>query len=250
MSEVANTQMGFGYQSDTDESLVGKGGDFGKFGLNVGAKMIKFEYNANGGAGGTPGDCIDLSIQSGEKEYRTRFFPVTRVFGKKNEVLTDVKSEAYIKAFNTEQAHLTGCITHILKCFVSEEAIKTALNVPIGSFAQFAQIVQSLVPAGSQNVDLDIFLHYQWEIGADNDKTYLELPKKMNGGYWMCKSMPGTFTENRDGGGLKYVNETGIEHMFARNSGYMEGNRANQAVESASDGNAIAGTAAPATSNW
>jgi len=83
----------YGYQ-DSSEVASGSGG--GKFGLNSGVFITKFEYNPNAGAGGAAGDGIDLTVQVGEKEYRKRFFPVSKVYAPKGGgEITDTNSEEY-----------------------------------------------------------------------------------------------------------------------------------------------------------
>ena len=55
----------YGYQ-DSGDLAPGKQG--GKFGLNTGAFVTKFEYNANSGKDGAAGDAIDFTVQVGERE--------------------------------------------------------------------------------------------------------------------------------------------------------------------------------------
>ena len=81
----------YGYQNSED---LAPGKQDGRFGLNTGAFVTKFEYNPNAGSDGAAGDAIDFTVQIGEREYRHRFFPITKVFGKDGEI-TDTKSEEY-----------------------------------------------------------------------------------------------------------------------------------------------------------
>ena len=89
----------YGYQ-DSGELAPGKQG--GKFGLNTGAFITKFEFNSNAGKDGAAGDAIDLTVQVGEREYRHRFFPITKVFAKEGGEITDVNSNAYKEALKKE----------------------------------------------------------------------------------------------------------------------------------------------------
>ena len=125
----------YGYQ-DSGDLAPGKQG--GKFGLNTGAFVTKFEYNPNAGSDGAAGDAIDFTVQIGEREYRHRFFPITKVFGKDGEI-TDTKSEEYKEGLAKETSQLNAMLTDIVKVFVDEQTLKTALATPISSFKSYVR---------------------------------------------------------------------------------------------------------------
>lgn len=247
-------KQGFGFTDDANESLRSKG-DGGKFGLNQGVNLTKFEYNPNAGRDGAEADAIDITVQIGEREHMMRLYDITKIYDKDSNEITDQTSEEYIKKYNDQQTHLSATIIHILKVFRSEEDIRTAMQAGLTSFADWAKVCQGLLPAGFQNTSVDVFLEYQWKIKGDADKTYLQLPRNMKGGYWICPAVPGNFKEDRTDGGLKYLNEAGQEHPFTRNEYYMESPKANQQVEGGDDSAITGGTGAasnsvPQKSTW
>lgn len=134
----------YGYQESGDLT-PGKQG--GKFGLNTGAFITKFELNENAGKDGAAADAIDFTVQVGEREFRHRFFPISKVFAKGGGEITDTNSEEYKKAMASEVAQFNAVISDIVKVFVSEEDLKLALQVPIPTFKDFAKIVTRLVQA-------------------------------------------------------------------------------------------------------
>ena len=177
----------YGYQESGDLT-PGKQG--GKFGLNTGAFITKFELNENAGKDGAAADAIDFTVQVGEREFRHRFFPISKVFAKGGGEITDTNSEEYKKAMASEVAQFNAVISDIVKVFVSEEDLKLALQVPIPTFKDFAKIVTRLVQATPnwQKKPVDVFLQYQWAPSGDNDKTYLELPKNVKQGVFIVPS--------------------------------------------------------------
>lgn len=217
----------YGYQ-DSGDLAPGKQG--GKFGLNTGAFVTKFEFNPNAGKDGAAGDAIDLTVQVGEREYRHRFFPITKVFAKEGGEITDVSSEAYKEAFKKELYQFNAVIADIVACFVSREDLKTALATPIPSFKDFTNIVTRLVQSTPnwQKKPVDVFLQYQWSPSGDNDKTYLELPKNVKHGSFIVASEGVGFKEIKTPTSLKYVKEDGTEHSFKRGEWFLESAFANQ----------------------
>lgn len=220
----------YGYQDSSD---LGPGKQGGKFGLNTGAFITKFEYNPNSGKDGAEQDGLDLTVQVGEREYRHRFFPVGKVYASRKDggaELTDTNSEAYKEAYKKEVELLSGTLTDIVKAFVPEEQIKQALATPINSFKDYAQILERLVKSvpNWNKVPVDVFLEYQWSPSGDNDRTFLTLPKNVKHGQFISKSYGPGFREERTSSSLKYVNEQGEEHPFKRNEWYLGSDFAKQ----------------------
>ena len=217
----------YGYQ-DSGDLAPGKQG--GKFGLNTGAFVTKFEFNPNAGKDNAAAEAIDFTVQVGEREYRHRFFPITKVFAKEGGEITDVSSEAYKEAFKKELDQFNAVIGDIVACFVSREDLKTALATLIPSFKDFANIVTRLVQATPnwQKKPVDVFLQYQWSPSGDNDKTYLELPKNVKHGSFIVASEGVGFKEIKTPTSLKYVKEDGTEHTFKRGEWFLESAFANQ----------------------
>lgn len=242
------TMMGFGYIDDTDESLKSKAG--GVFGLNTPAFLTKFELNPNAGADGAAQDAIDITVQVEDKEFRSRIYPTTKVYDKDGNELTDKTSPEYVKAYNMDWSQKNAVIVHLLKAFRTDEEVKQALSTPLNSFADFARVVTGLLPAESEKQPLDVFLEYQWNIGDGQDRTYLQLPRNMKGGYFLCAAVQpnGAWTKVVDDKGLRYVDAQGNEHPFSRDKNYMGGNKANQQIEGEEASNeALQGAAASAS---
>lgn len=224
----------YGY---TDSNDVGPGKSGGKFGLNTGAFVTKFEYNANAGKDGAAQDAIDATVQIGEKEFRARFFPVSKVYAKRKQdgtgggELTDTNSEEYKTRMKEETELLSATLIDFVKCFVSEEDIKAALATPIASFRDYAQILERLVKSNPNwsKTPVDVFLQYQWQPQGDNDRTYLTLPANVKHGQFIAKSQGAGFNEERTTS-LKYVNAEGSEHPFKRNEWFIGSDFAKQTV--------------------
>ena len=216
----------YGYQ---DSEEVGPGVSGGKFGLNTGF-VTKFEYNPNAGKGGAEGDAIDFTITVGEKEFRTRFFPVSKLFKKGGGEITDTNSEEYKNELNKAVALFNGVISDIVTCFVSEQDFKDAVSVPNSSFKDFALIVQRIVhgtPDWSK-VPVDVFLRYQIKPQGENNTTFLEFPKNGKHGKTIVKSLGAGFKEERTESHLKYLTEEGIVHPFKRGTWYVNNNFSKQ----------------------
>jgi hypothetical protein len=232
--------LGFGYQDDQDESLKSKDFSYGVFGLNQRVLMTKCDYNPNGGANGTESDCLDISFKVGEGEVNQRWFPITRVFYK-GEELTDTTSSEYIAAYNEQMKHFKAVMTHYLKAFNTEETIKGAFKTPPSNFVEYFKLVSRLMSQGIANkILLDLFLQYQWNIGENATQTYLEIPKNLKDGAFLTPHMKPVgewkeehnWIEKDEKGfsismeGLRYVDDAGNVHRFKRNKNFMESNKA------------------------
>jgi len=254
--------LGYGYVSDTDESLKSKSG--AKFGGNFGvATLVKFAYNPNTAKEGQPPvEAIEVSVKVGDREYQDWINPVNKVFGKDNTELTDKTSQAYINGFNEQMVQLNAKITHYIKAVgVTEDALKMALSTPVASFGEYATRICSLLPMGFDQKPLDLFLEYQWNFGKKqdgslNDKTYPTLPKNLKGGYFIVPAQPGTWVEQRaEDGALSYVNGSQQQHPFTRDANFMSGNKGTQQVfgQAPTAPNAMSGgmaSATPTTGKW
>ena len=249
----------FGYVSDQDQSLVSKSGGFLKFGLNTNAKVTKFIFNTMAGKGGTPGEAIDLDVEIDGQRQSLRLFLPNRVYVGGTEI-TDTNSEAYKKAFANNMMQLRGTVTHIVKALgVTDETIKSALIAANPqSFAQWANIMTSLVGTNYQEKPIDIFLEYQWNIAQGNNKTYLEIPRNMKGGYFIVPAVAGDWKEEREWlengikvSGLRYINEAGAIHPIQKSAPYMASNKAIQQVEeNPFAANGATTIATPQASTW
>ena len=244
MSEIQ--RITFGSINDQDESLKGKSGG-GSFGLNESVNITKLEYNPNAGKDNGPGDAVDITVLVGEKEFRRRMYDVTRIFDNSGNQMTDENDPEYIKKYNENMTQTMAVIVHAVKATgVTQQQIDAAVGAGVGSFAEWAKAVTSLVPADMDKRPVDFFAEYQWKIAADNDKTYLEVPKNMKGGYFLVPAVPpqgGQWTEERQWEatdsngitkthkGLRYVDGNGNVHPFTRSDNYMESPKGYQQID-------------------
>lgn len=230
MAQEGQTQkIGFGYVDDTSDDLKTKSG--GKFGLNQGVFLTKFELNKNAGKDKSEQDALDYEIQIKDASQSNRVYPTDRVFDGDGNEITDKNSQAYTDGYNEDWKHKNALIIHILKNFRSDEEVRQAFSVPINSFADFINIAAGLLPENFASKPLDTFLEWQWKIPKGKDQTYLQLPQNMKGGAWLVPHMQaeGEWLETITEDGLKYVDsKNGREHAFTRSSNFMESPKAKQ----------------------
>ncbi len=221
----------WGFQNDNDESLKSKQG--GAFGLN-GAFITKLEYNANAGADDSPADAIDITVAVADKEYRARIYDITGALYKgDNKIQPD--EPGYVELYNAEKKQREAVVVHAVKALgATEQQIKAALQSGnVVDFASWAFAMCSIKPANFATLPVDAFLEYQWEIKEGNERTFLQLPKNMKGGRFLCPAVTptGEWEAVNDGEGLRYVDAAKNEHPFTRSKNYMESNKAIQQIE-------------------
>lgn len=236
--EVVNE---YGYQSDEAKSSKFS------FGLNAGvARLTKFEWIPNGGKDGAEQEALDIvfNINGQEKGYRK--FPITRAYGKNNEVITDRNAPEFRDAVS----QFNACMTHILHCFNDKDTLKAALSIPFTSFKHFAQTLASMLPTNFAEIELDIFMQFQWNI-KDGKRTYLELPNSMKNGPWVQKAhVPvGQWKKvvkedaaDNDQKALTYVDDAGNIHEFTKYGKYMRSNSARVQISENAAASEAAGT--------
>jgi hypothetical protein len=250
--------LGYGYVSDSDESLKTKTG--AKFGANFGVAFLsKFAYNANVAKEGQPArEAIEIEVAVGERTFKEWINPVERVLDKNGNEITNKASKEYIDGFNTQITQQNATVIHYLKSVgVSEEVIKASFANPPVSFADYATRCCALLPAGYNSKPLDIFLEYQWNFGKKQDgtfqdRTYPTLPKNMKGGYFIVAAQPGVWVEEiAEDGSLSYVNSNGQKHPFERDANFMSSNKGTQQVlGSAPASSPMGAVAATTSSSW
>ena len=229
MSNLEEDIFAGGFLSDEDNSLKSKGASV-KFGLNTG-KLTKFQYTEESGKEKNA-KAIEIEITIGDKVFMTWINEVTKVFGKNGE-LTDTESEEYKKNYTIAVNQARGIITHFLKIFYKEDVLKTRIVANgIKNLVDYMKFASEGVNAGikAQGDNIDIFLQYQWKISAGQNVTFLEIPKNMKDGGFVCKAIKpvGNWVEVRNENGLSYKDEKGNEHTFTRNTDYLKSNKAIQ----------------------
>jgi hypothetical protein len=241
----------YGYKSSTE---VGPGKSGGKFGLNQGAFITKFQYNPNGGQGGAQQDAIDLTVQVGEKEYMTRFFPVGKVYASSKNggrELTDPNTQEYKDERKKLVDLFNATLSDIVACFQPEEVIQQALSTPISSFADYAQILQRLVQSTPNwnKIPVDVFLEYQTAPTGENTRTFLKLPKNVKHGQFLVRSQGPGYKEERTESHLRYIDAEGTIHPFRRTEWFVGSSFANQIVIGEEQAAVSNGAGAPTASN-
>lgn len=247
MSEqTQNVSSSYGYADDSVKvSPFNFGGNFGS------TTLTKFEWIPNGGADGAEQEAIDIifNINGTEKSYR--MFPVVKAFLKDNKGETTDPSAPEFKEAVTD---FNARMIHILHAFVADDTLRSALNVPINSFKEYARICMGLLPKNYKDVKLDIFVHYGWNLG-DKERTYLEIPTKMKTGKWLVVAQPGTWEKHLvDNPGddvreaLFYTNEKSEKHPFVRNGWFMNSKYGHQQkADGSAEGDDSSGTQASTT---
>jgi hypothetical protein len=222
----------YGYQDDEVSSGNGL-----KFGLNAGCvRLVKFEWINDAGKDNAEMEALDIHFQvdGADRAISFRRFPMTKAFGNGAEIV-DPKHPAFKKAI----VDYNAILTHIMHCFVDKEVLQQSLATPVGSFKEFCKVLMSLLPEDYSTKPLDIFVQYQWQMTGENKRTYLEIPKKMSYGKWLCPEVKpvGKWTEKRlvnpDNGkpvAMWYVDDAGNTHPFKRNGWFVNSNFATQQV--------------------
>lgn len=244
--------MSFGYVSDNDESLKSKEFASLNFGLNHGF-ITKFEYNANAGADGAPADALDIEVTSVEgKTVKSRIYDVKGVYNADN-VLINPGEEGYEDIAKIERTQRSAVITHFVKALgVTEETIIKALTPAPKNFAEYVQIMTSLVAKNYATIPVDFFVQYQWTLKADAKMTYLELPKNMKDGYFVVPAVKpvGEWKEVRNENGLSYVDNNGNIHPITKSKSFLESKKAIQQRKSEVATSALMNQYTSATSGW
>lgn len=206
----------YGYQ---EVKTAGQGANL-KFGLNKDAKLVKFAFNPNGGSQGSLSNCIDIAINIGGTEVRTRIFEVLGAPDKNLAVGTPEYQASFKKAVDKSCAYICS----YLECYIPEDRVKTALSRPFSGFAEYAQTCEALLKSvpNVPNIPVDVFLQYQYSISQGQKMTFLELPRTAGYGKFIIKSVPGNFTEVKTPSSLTYVNEANEVHPFQRNEFFLK----------------------------
>lgn len=239
MSEKNNIALGYGAIDDEDASLKG-GGNYGKFGLNQNCFFTKFEFNPNAGANGASMDAVDFSIKIEEKEFMKRIFDVDSnrsIYGTNGQLLNP-GDPGFDEAVGKAKKQVSAVVIHAVKSLgVTQNQINAAFVNPVNSFREWAIKLISLLPGDYTKRPVDVFLQYQWKISEGQNKTYLEIPKNLKDGKFLCPAMPGTFKEVRNTSGLYYYSEKDKNpHLFTRSSSYLSSNKAvRQTIEEETD---------------
>lgn len=223
---------------DAEEGSYGYGEDEVKvspfnFGGNFGVTFLtKFEWINNGGKDGAEQEALDIVFEINKVAKNYRMFPVSKVYDKGGQEITDTASKEYIDAKKEAQSDFNARVTHILHGLLDHDTVKASLSRPFKNFKEYAQFCQGMVHGVKdfQLKPLDIFLQYQWQPSEGQNRTFLEIPRKMKYGAWLKPAQPGTWKEMRAENitdstrkALWYINEANPveEHPFFKNGWFV-----------------------------
>ena len=105
----------------------------------------------------------------------------------KNNEQVNPGEEGYNDLLNAALNQVSAMVVHAIKAIgVTQDAINKAVTTAKPeTFAAFAQVLISLLPADYKQKEVDVFLQYQWAISDGQTRTFLELPKNMKDKYWV-----------------------------------------------------------------
>lgn len=217
--------MDFNFKSINDVQASNSnagGGNYGKFGMNT-AKLEKFEYVDTNGS-----EALQLTFKVGDADYNHRIFPA-KVFDQS----LSPGTEEYNKALSRSQEQMQVAVSQVVEAIVNKEVIVNALNAAKPTtFKEYIQVMERLVKntANWNTKELDLFLNWQRTPGANQNKTFLEVPRQLilnfRNSIFVTAKQPGTWTEDRGGDKLTYKNERGETHPIQRDAWFMKQNYA------------------------
>lgn len=250
MSEVTNSQVDeqsmYGFESDdVKQSTIHFGGNFGH------TFMTKFEYTNKGGkkddsGNATDGEALDIVFDINGTEKSMRLFPVTKAFDENGQEVTDHKHPAFIKTV----ANFNQICVMIMKSYRDENDVKATLAKRFASFKDFVAILVGLLPKDFQTKPLDVFMQWQYKISGENDKTYLEFPKKVQQGKFICATVVPVGGEwkmvKTQEDGFYYQDGAGNKHpYFSRSQWFMDSPYMTQQKEGGDTANALNNNTSP-----
>ena len=224
------------------------------FGLNAGVTYLKkFEWINNAGKDGAEMEALDVVFNINGKDKNYRVFPVKKAYGKNNVEVTDPNAPEFKDAVKNTNAR----ISHILKALLPEDFVKTSLGRPFKGFKDYCQHCMTILPKDFAERKLDIFMQFQWQISTGQNRTFLDIPTKMNQGKWLCaavepvggdwKEVRKESPDDKDQAALTYVDGAGNIHPFVKTGWFVNSNYAKlQRDESDTSGS---GTASDADHN-
>lgn len=212
--------MNFEFKS-VEELQNESGRSFGKFGLNKGANLTKFEF-----AEGDYGPTLTVEFKVEEATHIRFITPVTRVWAKAGGEIQPGHPE-YDESKKAEEQKIVLWVNQIVEAITSREAVQQALtSVPPTTMVEYFKLMERVVKSNPQweTKPLDLFLQYQYSPKPGYTVTFLEVPRPnnlKNGNLvFVTSDQPGTFSENREKG-LKYVNEENKVHPIKRTAFFL-----------------------------
>lgn len=225
------------------------------FGLNQGYKLQSIGVVAVGQAGNEKPAGV-LEFVKGDSVIKKYIFSPERIFANGNELQPE--SKEYKEQYAIQARRISAFLSELALCYMPLEVLKKHLAKPIKGFDQFILTIEKAIKAvpNWNELELDIFLQYQWSIRQGSTRTFLELPSATGTvhGHWVAKSDGKTY-KPLEGKKLIYVNEEGNKHPFQRTDWFMNSNFAKlqqieKSPETAIFGNTEAGSESDDVFNW
>lgn len=136
----------------------------------------------------------------------------------------------YTNKYNEEESY--EAVKHIFEAILNPKIVKKLSEGR--NFLDFIDEAFDMLPE-KLDTEFDVFLQYQWNYpknndGVEYDKTYLQLPKSVKKGKFLCPATKGyrwnkleQFTD-KDDEVLTYVDKEGNLHPFVRDGWFMLSN--------------------------
>ena len=221
--------MSLNFSNLNEESLSGDNGNFGKFGLNKG-QFLSVKYSPTGGYKGEERDALIVEWQIGDTKNNFRFFPIPADYQYDAKKCSDIQAQR---------------IRNILDIYLPKETVDKVMGTSYNDWKTFYQTVEKILAAkvgDISEVDVDIVLNYQLNIGQNAKQTYLEIDNAITSykGKSYVKHIEGDFKQVIDDSGLHFINDKGEKHPISRNKWFTEQNyMKKQSLEGASTPNPV-----------
>ena len=126
-------------------------------------------------------------------------------------------------------------LRHPIDAIVGKAKVDKALEEAPKSFREYVGVLKELLDDEAwQETDLDIWVEYQYHIREGQDRTWLQLPRKVNQGWWCVRHVDGAWklqvdkrAKDNDYKAMQYVDGNKV-HPLAKSGWYMRSNYANK----------------------
>lgn len=162
---------------------------------------------------------IGITIDVDGYDISKRYYAPNKVFSKNGGELTDTESAEYKQRLLELKSELSSCVNHIMGAVVGIEQWHSIVSKGFASFEEYAKKCEHTFKHAHKPVVVDIFLQYSWV--AKDGKKFLELPKSVKYGAFICKATGIQYEAVRTEKGLSYINGEKL-HPFTRGKWFME----------------------------
>lgn len=222
--------------------------EVGKFGLNQNARVASFIWKDSDKEGNSIPGTVEVTVTVNDSKYINWLGEPNRLyFGKDSMTLDELKSLSSSNSFDKEfQAELQKLSKDdpFQKAFNSYvETLKStlacirnyamAVGVKRGQiieaikgkndFASYSKAIINLLPKNYSTTPVDVFLQFQNKTSKSYDRTFLELPKNLKHGEFICPAVKGKFSEVKTKDELFYIEDSNnSRHPFERGKRFLD----------------------------